>query len=208
MTDTKTFNVRLRELRALRLFASEDESRYALNGVRIEVSAGQRQVMVATDGRRILCLRSECLGQSTFSITLHRSFIDRIERTVSDNRLLLGDELEITIHGIVATAKLVSYKIAVEDEAVIDENYPNWRQVIPKSPETPFALEWLALNANYVASYSKAASILGANDAVLKWRLHGKEAPVEIVCDRLKDFYDPLMAVQVDSQAFNKPEWI
>ena len=53
------FFVRVCEIKAALLFASQDESRYVLNGVNIRTRGNLPPVLVATDGCRFCCIESQ-----------------------------------------------------------------------------------------------------------------------------------------------------
>lgn len=116
---------------------SQDESRYFLNGVYFHFSDG-KLTLVATDGRR-LALTHEPLdfgGKSGGSLILPAKTVAEISR-------LLTKAEKFTV-ALAFNERRVAFRMEVADEAsgltdkihliskVVEGNYPNYQQVIPK----------------------------------------------------------------------------
>ena len=75
----RTFRVQVDELRAMLLFASQDDTRFMLNGIHVEVING-KPILAATDGRRLAVIesvsdQSEQPAEVDFELTLSASFV-------------------------------------------------------------------------------------------------------------------------------------
>jgi len=116
---------------------SADESRYFLNGVYFHFHDGKLS-LVATDGRRLALTHREMDfgGSSGGSLILPA-------KTVAELVRLLSKEEKFTIT-LAFNDRRVAFRIAVADESsglidevhliskVVEGNYPNYQQVIPK----------------------------------------------------------------------------
>src|SRR5688572_22703331 len=71
----------VRELQAMRLLASEDETRFVLNGVHVELGP-EHVLLIATDGRRLGVLRcgASVNDAAPIRFTIPVEAIDRIAR--------------------------------------------------------------------------------------------------------------------------------
>lgn len=102
--------------------ASTDESRYVLNGLLIE-STGDGLIFIATDGRRLAKVEMPMEGYPAFMAIIPNKTISLLQRVLG-----LGDcaitlypsEIVFTLDGASLYSKL------------IDGNFPNWRQVMPR----------------------------------------------------------------------------
>lgn len=116
---------------------SADESRYFLNGVYFHFHDG-RLTLVATDGRRLAKVDREMdLGASSGGSLILPA------KTVAELTRLLSKEEKFTV-SLSFNERRVAFQIEVADEAsglvdrvqliskVVEGNYPNYQQVIPK----------------------------------------------------------------------------
>jgi DNA polymerase-3 subunit beta len=116
---------------------SADESRYFLNGVYFHFSDG-KLTLVATDGRRLALIQREMDfgGSSGGSLILPA-------KTVAELGRLLSKEEKFAV-SLAFNDRRVAFRIAVAGESsglvdeihliskVVEGNYPNYQQVIPK----------------------------------------------------------------------------
>jgi len=111
----------LKEMIRLTNFAvSYEESRYVLNGLLLEV-AGDVVRMVATDGRRLAKIEKKLIqsAHKDFHIIIPVKAINEINRN-------LKDEGQVNIiHGVNQDGVLIATRI-------IEGEFPNYKQVIPK----------------------------------------------------------------------------
>jgi len=130
-------------LRKVSYAQSTDENRYILNGVFFEFSAG-KLTLVATDGRRLAKCEQKLEGSDkTLALILPARTITELSRLlksggkvhVSNNERQVGFTIDIPTNdeGLVDRIQLVS--------KVVEGNYPNYRQVIPKDAGSKVRLE-------------------------------------------------------------------
>lgn len=129
-------------LRRVSYAQSNDENRYILNGVFFEFEAEKLNV-VATDGRRLA--KSELArkgGEATAGIILPARTISELGRLLKTGKVTFGHndrqvsfEIEVPKNdeGFVDKILLIS--------RVVEGNYPNYRQVIPKDTGFKVRLE-------------------------------------------------------------------
>jgi DNA polymerase-3 subunit beta len=112
--------------------ASTDETRYNLNGVLIELpEAGDRVRMVATDGHR-LAVVDRTVGAETerlaTGVIVPRKALAELKRLVDEEE---ADEVELGFEGNSALARRGGVSLAMR---LIEGEFPNYRQVMPKTP--------------------------------------------------------------------------
>lgn len=115
---------------------STDETRYILNGVYINFKEG-RLTLVATDGRRLAKVEksTEVPEKSTGSIILPAKTVAELVRLLDK-----GEKVEVAFNERRASFQIGTEKAAetgLSDQIylfskVVDGNYPNYSQVIPK----------------------------------------------------------------------------
>lgn len=121
--------------------ASSDETRYVLNGVLLSFK-DDKVVVVATDGRRLALVERECEFPSDAEADLILP-----SKTVQELLKTLNGEGEISIR---ATETQVAFEFdgILIVSKLIENTYPNYKQVIPASTEHRVAIEReLLLNA-------------------------------------------------------------
>lgn len=133
-------------LKSVSFAQSSDENRYILNGVYFNFS-DENLTLVATDGRRLALTSYELDGDSsdTGSLILPAKTVSEIERLVGK-----GESVKIAFND-----RQVAFEIAIEDEEgnsglidhiylvskIVEGNFPNYRQVIPKETEHRIKIE-------------------------------------------------------------------
>jgi DNA polymerase-3 subunit beta len=115
---------------------SSDETRYILNGVYINFKEG-RLTLVATDGRRLAKVEkaTEVPEKSTGSIILPAKTVAELVRLLDK-----GEKVQVSFNERRASFQIGTEKVAesgLSDQVylfskVVDGNYPNYSQVIPK----------------------------------------------------------------------------
>lgn len=103
-------------------FASDDDSRYILQSVFLDVS-GKSHSIVATDGRRLTSL-------NVASLTLHESLILPATKFLGWNRVEGSTAIGVTKIGDVSWFRVDVGRWTYVTRT-IDGTYPNWRQVVP-----------------------------------------------------------------------------
>jgi len=135
-----------RMLKSVAYAQSSDENRYILNGVYFNFADG-KLTLVATDGRRLALVSHEVAvtDANAGSLILPAKTVAELTRLLAQGataQITFNDrqaafEIEIgetaTGHGLVDNIYLVS--------KIVEGNYPNYRQVIPKETEHRVKIE-------------------------------------------------------------------
>jgi DNA polymerase-3 subunit beta len=126
------------QIRRAANFSSRDESRYVLNGVCLDNREADGRI-VSTDGRRLFCSKAfswvNLPKEKSFILPLHPLWHARQLDGPWHLRTALGDRCYVEVHA--GGWRIVS--------KLVDGNYPNWRQIMPKDrPADVFAarIDW------------------------------------------------------------------
>ena len=133
-------------LKSVSYAQSTDESRFILNGVYFSFADG-KLTMVATDGRRLAltALETEIAEDNQGSLILPAKTVAELERLLGK-----GDQVKVAFND-----RQAAFEIAIADNTgesglvdhiylvskVVEGNYPNYRQVIPKETEHRVKIE-------------------------------------------------------------------
>lgn len=114
--------------------ASVDETRYNLNGVHFEVSSDEGKIrMVATDGHRLALVDrtvgSEVTGLAS-GVIVPRKGLAEIKRLVDEED---ADEIELGFEGNSGLVRKGDVTLVMR---LIEGEFPNYQQVIPKASDT------------------------------------------------------------------------
>jgi DNA polymerase-3 subunit beta len=165
-------------LRKVSYAQSTDENRYILNGVFFEFSAG-KLTLVATDGRRLAKCEQKLEGSDkTLALILPARTITELSRLlksggkvhVSNNERQVGFTIDIPTNdeGLVDRIQLVS--------KVVEGNYPNYRQVIPKEAGSKVRLE----REKLLDSVTRAALMCDDRNNTIRLTVSKKDQNLEI----------------------------
>ncbi len=132
-------------LKSVSYAQSTDENRYILNGVYFNF-ADEKLTLVATDGRRLglTALETEISEENAGSLILPAKTVAELERLMGK-----GENVKIAFND-----RQAAFEIAIDDSGdsglvdhlylvskVVEGNYPNYRQVIPKETEHRVKIE-------------------------------------------------------------------
>ena len=133
-------------LKSVSYAQSTDENRYILNGVYFNF-ADEKATLVATDGRRLAltALETEINTENAGSLILPAKTVSELERLLGK-----GEKVKIAFND-----RQVAFEVAIEDDSgnsglvdhlylvskIVEGNYPNYRQVIPKETEHRVKIE-------------------------------------------------------------------
>lgn len=124
---------------------SSDENRYILNGVYFNF-ADEKMTLVATDGRRLAltALDTEISEDNAGSLILPAKTVAELERLMGK-----GEKVKIAFND-----RQAAFEISIDDASdaglvdhlylvskIVEGNYPNYRQVIPKETEHRVKIE-------------------------------------------------------------------
>ncbi len=153
---------------------SADESRYFLNGVYFHFNDG-RLSLVATDGRRLAVVHREMEAAAGAGGSLILP-----AKTVAELARLLSKEEKRTV-SLSFNERRVAFRIEVADEAsglidqvhlvskVVEGNYPNYQQVIPKDVHQRVKLE----REHFLQCVHRAALVTSDKSNSVKFKLSG-----------------------------------
>lgn len=132
-------------LKSVSYAQSTDENRYILNGVYFNF-ADEKLTLVATDGRRLglTALETEITEDNAGSLILPAKTVGELERLLGK-----GEMVKVAFND-----RQAAFEIAIDDTGdsgltdhlylvskVVEGNYPNYRQVIPKETEHRVKIE-------------------------------------------------------------------
>jgi DNA polymerase-3 subunit beta len=132
-------------LKSVSYAQSTDENRYILNGVYFNF-ADEKLTLVATDGRRLglIALDTEISEENAGSLILPAKTVAELERLMGK-----GGQVKIAFND-----RQAAFEIAIDEAGdsgltdhlylvskVVEGNYPNYRQVIPKETEHRVKIE-------------------------------------------------------------------
>ncbi|MGB0409500.1 MAG: DNA polymerase III subunit beta [Opitutales bacterium] len=131
-------------LKSVSYAQSTDENRYILNGVYFNF-ADEKLTLVATDGRRLglTALETEISEDNAGSLILPAKTVAELERLMGK-----GEKVKIAFND-----RQAAFEIAIDESdsgltdhlylvsKVVEGNYPNYRQVIPKETEHRVKIE-------------------------------------------------------------------
>lgn len=149
-----TVSVNARLFRAVAAFVSSDETRYYLQGVHIEPHAKGGVIMVATDGKKLMCVwdKDGAMKGENPIVKLDKAALNACKAVRGEQ----GDR-RILIEGKTATIQDHERNpVATAYNVTVDGTFPAWRRVMP-NVEKPSSG---AYNAEYLAEFGKAAKEL------------------------------------------------
>lgn len=142
-------------IKALLLIAPKSDIRSYLQGVCVDVRNGT-VTLVATDGHRLLAV--PVAADNVESAIDGQYIIPRLAlESVKPVKVTRGDTLPITLE-IVGTQVTIT-GATTATSAAMDERFPDWRRVMPKSATGVPA----QFNPSYLGDWSKVAKYLGAS---------------------------------------------
>lgn len=137
--------------------ASSDETRYLLNGV-FWVGAQDFLDLVATDGRRLAKIRRKCqLGNKEFRAIVPTKVLAEIARLLGaeDGKERAKDNVAISI-----TDNQIAFQFGTTTllSRLLEGNFPNYEQVIPKKRDVQ-----TSLNTKELLAITKRAALCAAD---------------------------------------------
>lgn len=135
-------------------FTSHDETRFYLWGVFIEPHPEQGVLMVATDGHRLIVIHDED-GFAKDKIIVR---MDKSPLSLCKKR---STEVQVLADGM-AFVLCEQKHIGVQEDAIIDGVFPNWRRVLPTGiTEKPTLTGY---NGRFFGEFSAAAKRLTGSE--------------------------------------------
>jgi len=204
------------ELLAALIFASTDSDRYMLCGVQVEVSPQKLPLLVATDGRR-LCAIQTSVEEQAQEFRHAASFIlraDYVEIFAKISKACGGKHFPwVCIEwtgGKRVVVSLIGGKsvLDVEEGALIEGQYPDWRKAMPAKEDTRQPISEIGLNAGFIGDFAKAAKILGPEIPVVQMNLVGPDSCVEVHINGVSNFYGIVMPTKLNEGVDYQPEFV
>jgi hypothetical protein len=205
------------ELLAALLFASTDETRYQLCSVLIEVRAARQPTVVATDGRRLVCIESEA-EQLKDELTDDHQILLRSDfvKPICALSKALGGKLYpwLQIENKPGSRRVFvssvggDFYLESEETALVEGEYPNWRQCLPSKKAQKVGITAIALNSEQIADFARAAKVLEAKTPIIQMHLVGKEQQVEVRILGEDNFYGLVMQCKLDEEMEYQPEFV
>lgn len=185
---------------AVSLFASKDETRYILNGFKVEAKKG-RVVLVATDGRCLFTVNvtddSEISGDAA-EFVFPASLAVGLPRATQEGKGRLTieyDGKEISVSG--------SRKISAP---CLEGNFPNWRQVIPSAPPKP--MDSIHVDVGFLNKFERAIHLIAKNNYGMRLSAGGQTDPIVIrPLDASVAAIGVVMPIRSEG-SFELPEWL
>lgn len=205
------------ELTAALIFTSKDESRFTLNGVQIEASKKFKPKLISTDGRRLTVIQT--LAEQEQEFESDHSFIlhPHIVKLFCQISKVCGGKLLpwITIENEPGSKKVVASVVGansvfkIEDGALIEGEYPNWRKVVPSDDAPRKLIKDIALNAEFIGDYAKAIKALEGETNAIAMNLIGNDKQIEVKISDLENFYSLVMPCKLTEEDRNyQPEFL
>ena len=205
----RQFNVLTNEIKAAMLFASTDESRYVLNGVLFQALAGKQPILISTDGRRLAVIETDAEqpasdGESV-EVVIASSFLKPLCAFAKSQALIVSIEPHPPKRCVF---NMFGAHCVVDSEegALIEGQYPNWKQVVPAGEKNP--VSQMALNSDYIGDYSKAGKLLGLDFTLVALNIFNASGAMEVRLGGKPNFYGVVVPCMVDHPKDFKPEFL
>lgn len=160
------FQLSIGELLAAYLFASEDDTRFVLNGVLVELRPDANPLLIAVDGRR-LCAISTQISQDKIEapdeVILSPILIDGIKAVCRSKTAQL--QFEVRDKVVEASEVGGDWILTFKENGIIEGTYPKWRDACPEKKSEQVSS--MGMNAEYLADFVKAAKFLGVEPNVM-----------------------------------------
>lgn len=207
------------ELAAAALFTSQDDSRYVLTGVLVEAQANKAPVIVATDGRRLVCIETLADQENPDGVApveckfiLRRDFVKilvAISKATGHKEYSWVRFTYTPGHKRLSIEFLGGNATLEVDDAMIEGDYPDWHKVVPSKSKKREPITDLALNCKQMADFAKAAELLGSDSCFIQMNLVGKEKEIEVIVGSLEDtFYALITPCKINEAAEYQPEFL
>ena len=150
-------------------FTGREETRFYLSGVLIEPHPEQGVLLVATDGHRLIVIHDEDgFAKEKIIVRMDKSPLSLCKKRSTE---VVNREVEVFADGMAFVLR--EYKhIGVQDDAIIDGTFPNWRGVLPTGITEKPTLT--ALNGHFLGEFSAAAKRLTGSECLFFAASKGK----------------------------------
>lgn len=206
---TKQIKIRVSELKAAVLFASDDDSRYVLNGVKIEVRKNKQPVIVSTDGRRLAVIETVAEqdephdADADFILASH--FLKPLCQFCKKPALEIAFEYHPSERVV---CYIVGGTCVVDSEkgAVIQGEYPAWRQAVPTGEKVPVGK--IGVNSEYIGVFAKIAKLLECDTPCIEVNIFSETDAMEVKITERPNFYAVVMPIKPKAETVFQPEFL
>lgn len=203
------------ELLASLLFASQDDSRYVLNGVLL-IGTGKAPLLVSTDGRRLAVIESSAvqseLTEGKGQVILKSDFV----KSVCALSKAIGEKLYpwLTIEVAPGSKRIQCEIVGCETwvdcrkGGLIEGDFPKWRGVIPAKNEDRQPVSELGFNAAQIGDFAAAAKRLECDNPLIQIAIVGKDKAIEVKLAGYDGFYGLVMPCRLQDDVNYQPEFL
>lgn len=204
------------ELFAALIFASQDESRYVLNSVKIESKKDQRPLLIATDGRRLCAIESTAdsdnLPDEDGDIILAADFIKPL-CALSKSRggklfPWICIESNSTNKSLVVELLGCGIIVRADERAIVDAEYPQWRGIIPNKSTPLVPVSDIGLNAEYVGDFAKASKLMTDEAPQISMGFTSEDGVVHVRLAGVAGFYGVIMPCAKEERTNFQPSFL
>jgi DNA polymerase III sliding clamp (beta) subunit (PCNA family) len=205
-----SYIIKANELEAVALCASNEETRYYLNGIFFERYKDGSHSLTAMDGYRLASIRSQALEDVMDSFIIGSADIKKaltLYKAEVKNNKAMREHFKIQIFHQEGKLQVSVASHPTTDDApivetsfealAIDGTFPNYRRVIPQPVEAEKQSGICAFNASYVADFGTIAKLLTCNKLeVVQLESTGVDCPL-IVRVHYDGFQGVLMPIRL-----------
>ena len=211
MKEILKFNIELKTLKAIDLFASRDGTRYVLNGVHINID-GVNCDIAATNGCVLGAVRCIVPDQGKAEFIIPSRAIAAVKPRKATGTVT------VTLMESESGARMALLE-GKDDMAIrarcIEGMFPKWRQVVPTPVSAPHGIAPI-YNACYMETLAKAAKLMSPKNTAPAMVMHYVGGDMGPLCVRLsgcEGFIAVVMPMAVsglkgDVHARHLPEWL
>lgn len=193
------------------MFASDDDARFVLCGIKVEVKKHKQPVLIATDGRRLVVIESTAdldnLPDESGEFVLRADFIKPICQLskASGGKLFPLIRMELKKGSKRVNVELLGCKLFVQadDNALVEGKFPEWRQVIPAKGTEIKPVQDIGVNAEHVGEFTKAAKLLGSDEPLISMGFTSQDGVIQVRVSTLSNLYAAIMPCKRSEQPTN-----
>lgn len=190
---------------------SHEETRYYLNGVNVEPCPQGGVLLVATDGRRMVCIHDENgHADETAIIQLSRDALKSCKlKKGEDRRTITVDGTTATVTAYVGNdPDEAGERIAISERCKVDGTFPDYRRVVPIVSYNEHSRPG-AFNGRYLGDFGKIAAGLAPYRKTETIRVMSFEplSPALIMFPGAPNAFGVLMPIRGVDLTECVPEW-
>jgi len=202
------------ELAAALLFASLDDSRYALTGIQIETGIS-KPTIIATDGRKLAVIETQAEQPKESFSQVNALLKPSVAKLLIHMSKAVGDKLfpwilleSEDMKSLRATFEGTSSYLWMNSGAFFETEFPEWRKCVPSKTTHRKGITDLGINANLMSDFAKAAKILGSETGIIQMNLVGTEKLLEIAIPGVENFYGLLAQTKLNTEIDYQPSFV